>query len=101
MADAIDALLAAAAAGDDPAAHVQLGGLLYFTDDFEGARRHWERAFKLLRDAGEFRAAVRVAADLADVHAGALGNASAAQGWLSRARRLLDRIGRCGGAGYV
>ena len=32
---------------------------------------------------------------LADLHAGALGHEAAGQGWLGRARRLLDRVGPC------
>ena len=32
---------------------------------------------------------------LADLHAGGLGHEAAGQGWLGRARRLLDRVGPC------
>jgi len=59
-------LLAAAEAGDVPSgpAHAVLGGLCMADDDFEGARGHWELAFRELRGAGDLRRAARVAADL-------------------------------------
>jgi DNA-binding NarL/FixJ family response regulator len=105
----VDERVAAAIAGlrevidadDSATAHAELGGFLYFLDDFQGARRHWERAFRRFREGGELRPAVRVAADLAEVHMSALGNPSAANGWLGRARRLVDIAGRCPEEGYL
>src|SRR6266699_944658 len=88
-------LTAAVEAGEAPAAHVMLGGLACADDDFAQARTHWEAAFRELRSAGELRAAARVAAELAHLHASALGNHAVGAGWLGRARRLLDRTGRC------
>lgn len=69
--------------------------------DFEGARQHLEAAFRVLRAAGEARAAARAAAGLAELHGSCLGNPSAAQGWASRGRRLLEPLGRCVELGYL
>jgi len=50
---------------------------------------------------GKLPAAARVAAELALVHASAFGNQAVGTGWLGRARRLLDRVGRCVEQGYL
>ncbi|MDQ1384715.1 MAG: hypothetical protein QOG65_2094, partial [Actinomycetota bacterium] len=78
-----------------------LGAIAYADDDFEGARREWEQAFAGLRAAGELRAAALVATDLAELHGNTLGNAAAGNGWIARARRLLDRAGPCVEWGYL
>src|SRR6266851_5346025 len=70
-------------------------------DDFARARIHWEAAFRELRSAGELRAAARAAAELALLRASAFGNQAVGAGWLGRARRLLDRAGRCVEQGYL
>ena len=54
-----------------------------------------------LRDAGEPRAAARVAAQLADLHGGPLGNEAMARGWVHRGRRLLDGLDPCVEEGYL
>jgi class 3 adenylate cyclase/tetratricopeptide (TPR) repeat protein len=84
-----------------PEAHRMLGGLLFGDDDLIGARSHWEQAFREWRDDGEHKAAALVAADLADLYHGGFGNHAAGQGWVSRARRLLEPLGRCVEWGYV
>ena len=56
------------------------GGLRYLDDDLEAAREHWQIAFRLYQQAGDRRAAARVAADLADLHGSALGNHAAGVG---------------------
>ncbi len=94
-------LRAAASAGPNPLAHQLLGGLLFFDDDLNGARREWELAFREWKDAAQPRRAALVAADLADLQWSGLGNPNTGQGWLSRARRLLDESGRCAELGYV
>ncbi|MDQ1379859.1 MAG: hypothetical protein QOJ71_578, partial [Actinomycetota bacterium] len=78
-----------------------LGAIAYADDDFEGARREWEQAFAGLRAAGELLAAALVATDLAELHGNTLGNAAAGNGWIARARRLLDRAGPCVEWGYL
>jgi len=95
------ALTAAVETGEAPAAHVMLGGVAYADDDFAEARTQWEIAFRQFRAAGELRAAARVAAELALVHASAFGNQAVGAGWLGRGRRLLDRVGRCVEQGYL
>jgi DNA-binding CsgD family transcriptional regulator len=77
-----------------------LGALYYLDDRFVDARRRWEEAFRRFRADGEPRSAVRVAVDLADLHASVFGNAATANGWLARARRLLERVGPCVEWGY-
>ncbi|MDQ1434674.1 MAG: hypothetical protein QOF59_1490 [Actinomycetota bacterium] len=78
-----------------------LGVIAYADDDFESARREWEQAFALLRTAGELRTAALVATDLAELHGNTLGNAAAGNGWVARARRLLERVGPCVEWGYL
>lgn len=95
------ALLGEAAAGGSAEAHELLAGLLYLDDDLEGARAHLEAAFRLWRAQGEHRAAALAAAELADVHSSGLGNRVAGQGWLARARRLVEPLGRCATRSYV
>ncbi len=95
------AFVTAAEAGEAPAAHVMLGGVAYTESDFERTRTHWELAFRQLRAAGELRAAARLAAELALLHAAEFGNQAVGAGWLARARRLLGRSERCVEQGYV
>ena len=55
----------------------------------------------MLRGAGELRTAALVATDLAELHGNTLGNAAAGNGWIARARRLLERVGPCVEWGYL
>lgn len=89
------------ASGGPPEAHVLLGGLCMVDDDFYGARRHWERAFRLLRDGGELPGAIRVAAELASLHTSVWANRAVARGWIERGARLVRRTGRCVEQGYL
>lgn len=98
---ALGYLREAVAAGPNPVAHQLLGGILFFDDDLDGARREWEVAFREWKDAGERRRAALVGADLADLHTSGFGNRVVGQGWISRARRLLASAGRCPEHGYV
>ena len=70
-------------------AHAAAGGSCMADDDFEGARDHWELAFRQLRKAGDVRGAARVAADLAGLHVSAWGNRAVGRGWIDRGRRVL------------
>jgi DNA-binding CsgD family transcriptional regulator len=99
--EAVAALVEAIAADDPPEASFLLGGLCYFDDDFDGARRHWEHAFDRFRRVGDDRGAIRVAAGLGELHWSAFGNRAASAGWLHKAERLLAGQGRCLERGYV
>jgi DNA-binding NarL/FixJ family response regulator len=77
------------------------GRIAFLDDDFAAARRHFEVAFKQLRDAGDLCSAARVASDLAEVHGDVLGNKAAARGWIARGMRLVDQIGPCVERGYL
>ena len=76
-------------------AHRLLGSLWYIDDRLADAQREWEVAFRLLREAGEPRAAAQVAIELARMHASDLGHPAAGRGWAERARMLLDDVGPC------
>jgi DNA-binding CsgD family transcriptional regulator len=98
---AIAALTEVADAGPAPLANRLLGGLRYAEGDLDGTRLRWERAFRELRADGDRRGAARVAADLADLHNTSLGNRAAGAGWVQRAQRLLEPVGRCVEQGYL
>jgi DNA-binding CsgD family transcriptional regulator len=83
------------------AARVLLGGRCFFEDDFDGARLHWEHAFRLFRESGDLRAAARTAADLAGLHWSVWGHRSVGQGWVDRGLRLARRCGPCVEEGYL
>jgi DNA-binding CsgD family transcriptional regulator len=101
IAGAIGELKRAVLDAPNPGARHFLGGLLFFEDDFAGARRELELAFREWRDAGNRRAAALVAADLADLHVSGLGNRAVGHGWIGRGRTLLAAEGRCVEHGYV
>src|SRR6476661_6212311 len=82
-------------------AELAAGGAAFFEDDFLAARRHMEVAFTRFRDAGDLRSAVKVAADIAEIHGDLLGNRSAASGWIGRGMRLVDQLGHCVERGYL
>jgi DNA-binding CsgD family transcriptional regulator len=68
-----------------------LGAALYWLDRVDESLDARERAFRLYREAGDARAAARVAYGLAADSADLRGEAPAA-GWLERARRLLEGL---------
>jgi len=82
-------------AHDDPTARYLHGAVEYFDDHLDGVCRDWEAAFEGFRDRGDLEHAARAAMALAEVHSGSLAHEAAGQGWLGRARRLLDRVGPC------
>jgi DNA-binding CsgD family transcriptional regulator len=88
----LDALLEA---DGDPTAHFLRGATFFMDDRFEDARRDWEAAFQGFRQGGAYAMAARTAIGLAELHVDSFGNEAAGQGWLGRARRLLDRAGPC------
>jgi DNA-binding CsgD family transcriptional regulator/HPt (histidine-containing phosphotransfer) domain-containing protein len=84
-----------------PETRFALGGLAYADNDFDGARTEWEQAYRDFQARGDRRAAVRVAAALADLHGSVLGNRAAGSGWVQRGLRLLEPEGRCVELGYL
>ncbi len=79
----------------DPTAYYLRGAIDFMDDRLDDACRDWEAAFQGFRDRGELARAARAAMGLAELHVGSLGHEAAGQGWLGRARRLLDRVGPC------
>ena len=77
-----------------------LGWGCYAVEDLDQARGHWEAAFRTYRDCRDVKKQAELATCLGRVHR-ALGNDAASRGWLNRARRLLDRCGRCVEQGYL
>jgi tetratricopeptide (TPR) repeat protein len=90
----------AAAAGDGPA-QLLLGGLHLLDERWSDAIEAWEAAFRTLRRAGDHRRAARAAMELAAAHVGVLGQPSAGNGWLERARIELETVGPCVEWGYL
>ncbi len=84
-----------------PEAQDGLAYLRYASDDYETSRTLWEQAYRGYRDAGDLRRAALVATSLASVHYDGYLNEAASHGWLGRAGRLLDRVGRCVERGHL
>lgn len=81
-----------AAAVDEDASSQALDGLgrtLWWLGDVDGAIEHRERAYAVLRKAGEPAAAARIALWLAREYLEAVGNQPASNGWIARAEGLL------------
>ncbi len=98
---AVARLREAVAVDPNPSVRELLAGLLFLEDDLVGAREQLELAFREWRAQGEGRAAALVAASLADLHSSGFGNRVVGQGWVFRARRLLESEERCPEHGYV
>jgi DNA-binding NarL/FixJ family response regulator len=79
-------------ADDDPEAHDGLARALWWLRDGRGAVVARERAYAGFRRRGELARAARIALWLSREHALAWDNSAAADGWLSRARRLLESV---------
>jgi tetratricopeptide (TPR) repeat protein len=82
-------------------ARLLLGSIAFADENFPEASEQWESAFREFSIADDFRGAARAAICLGMLQYDALGNESASRGWLSRASRLLDRVGRCLERGYL
>jgi ATP/maltotriose-dependent transcriptional regulator MalT len=91
---------AALAEGERPDALEGLGWALFWLDRVEESLAVRERAFLLYREAGDARAAARVAYGLAADSADLRGEAPAT-GWLERARRLLEGAPPCPEQGWL
>jgi LuxR family transcriptional regulator, maltose regulon positive regulatory protein len=81
---------AALDAGETAEAFEGLGWAGYFLDEDPGTIDARERAYRLFREEGDDASAARVAAWLAADHLEFRGEPAVANGWLRRARRLLD-----------
>jgi DNA-binding CsgD family transcriptional regulator len=66
-----------------------LGRTLWWLGDVDGAIEHRERAYTILRKAGESTAAAKIALWLAREYLEAVGNQPASNGWIARAEGLL------------
>ena len=76
----------------DSDAHLGLADAYWWLCDGRASVRHRERAWSLLRQAGDVVAAGRVAIDLCIAHLVNLGNDVAARGWIARAERILGDL---------
>lgn len=67
-----------------------LGQAAYVLVELDEAIARWQEAYAGYREAGEHTAACRTARNLAGLCGSYLGDWAVAQGWLARARRLVD-----------
>ena len=70
-----------------------LSDALFWLGELEASLHHRSRAFAIYREAGDLCRAARAALWLAMGYLSGFGNAPAANGWLQRAERLLDKAG--------
>jgi DNA-binding CsgD family transcriptional regulator len=78
---------------------MNLCGLSMLLEDLEGARRHGERAYRMLRQAGDAKGAADVAVRMAQTYM-YTGNEMTVRGWLDTAGRLFEEVGPCAELGY-
>jgi DNA-binding CsgD family transcriptional regulator len=86
--------------GEDSAALEGMSRALWWLGEHEHAHRAAERAYICHRNAGENRAAARLALWLAREYSVFYGPA-ARQGWVARAETLLEGLGECPEAGWL
>jgi DNA-binding CsgD family transcriptional regulator len=72
-----------------PAALDGFGRTLWWLGDVDGAIEHRERAYAILRKAGESTAAAKIALWLSREYLEAVGNQPASNGWIARAEGLM------------
>ena len=77
-----------------------LSDALFWLGELEASLHHRSRAFGIYREAGDLCRAARAALWLAMGYLSGFGNAPAANGWLQRAERLLDKAGPCSERGW-
>ncbi len=75
---------------DEPRAHDGLGRTMWWLGSADLAIDHREQAFAAYKAAGETTRAAEIAIWLAREHLSVYGNDAVANGWLARARRLVD-----------
>src|SRR5262245_51280388 len=93
--DARAAFQSALAGGESPEAHEGLGLAAWWLDEADLVFESRERAYKLYLDRDDARAAARIAVWLAWDCWAFRGETAVANGWLQRARRLLEGIPDC------
>lgn len=86
---------------DTAAARDGLGQALWWLDEVDAGIAQRERAYVLFRSEGKSREAARAAAWIAREHMTARADSAVAQGWLARARRLLDGVPDCSEEGWI
>jgi DNA-binding CsgD family transcriptional regulator len=91
----------AAAVGAGPRALEGLGTAAFFLDDGQAALEARERAYAAYRETGRAVDAARVATSLAWDYRVFRGEPAVGDGWLGRARRLLDGAGPTREQGWV
>lgn len=91
----------ALAAAETPEAFEGLSWAAYCLDDEQLTFDSRERAYRLFRQRGDASSAARVAAWLATDSLDFRGEPAVANGWLERARRLLEGVGSGSGQGWL
>ncbi len=94
-------LQARSATSPDPELDHVLGLIEYFYCEFDSSLRLLERSFLAFRSAGLNRAAALVAVSLGRVQFDGVGDQVAGQGWLLRARSLVEKEDPCVEQGWV
>jgi len=80
---------------DEAAAHEGLSWTYWWQEDLAACLEARERAFRSYRADGDRRGAARMAQWIGDDHLWYGGAPALAEGWLARARRLLDGLEEC------
>jgi LuxR family maltose regulon positive regulatory protein len=86
---------------ETPEALEDLGRCCWWLDDAQGASEARERAYRLYRERGDARGAARVALDLAQDALVFRAEDAVFNGWMGRARRLLDGLDPCAEHGLM
>jgi LuxR family transcriptional regulator, maltose regulon positive regulatory protein len=92
---------AAVGSGDAAGALEGLSWAAWWLEDVDACIDARERAYRAYRDAGDDRGAARMALWLADDHADLRGEPAVAEGWLSRAARLVADLEPCPEQGWL
>lgn len=91
----------AAEAGESPDALDGLGQALCWEGAYERGLALRERAYALYLQAGDRRACMFVAVQVAALHWLVYGNGAAASGWIAQARRCAEHVGDCPEQGWL
>lgn len=87
--------------GEHPAALEGLSWTHWWQENLDACLAVRERAFRGYRDAGDQRGMARMALWIGDDHLWYRGAPAVADGWLARARRLLDELAECPEHGWL
>ncbi len=100
-AEAVAAFESELANGEASTALDGLGRARWWTSDIRGAIDAWERAYAGYRKTRDDAAAARVALYLVKEYGATLANDAVANGWLARARGILERLPRSSVHGWL